>query len=93
MNKIGSKIMGYFAIQFVSEVYTLKEDTTHYRQIITDVELVVKANHSIFIIEKKKCHWEKKQQQKAVVVPTITIVHPYLDAMGLKYVHYIIRGV
>ena len=37
--------MGYYVIKFVSDSYTLQEDTTYNGQIISDVELVVKSQH------------------------------------------------
>ena len=37
--------------------------------------------------EKKKWYWEQKQHQQVIVVPTSTIVHPYLDIFLVKDAH------
>ena len=83
--------MGYYVIEFVSEAYTLQEDTTCEGKISTAGEMVVKVEYLRCIKEKKKCHWDKKQQQQLIIVLTRTIVHQFLDVIVVKYFHDIIR--
>ena len=45
--------MGYYVINFVSYAYTLREDTTCDRQIISSGELVVKAHYLGYMQENK----------------------------------------
>ena len=45
INKTYTTTNGYYVIMFTSEAYTLEDNTTVYRQIITAGELVVKAQH------------------------------------------------
>ena len=45
MNTTGSSTMGYYVIKFASEAYTLQEETTCNRQIISSGGLVVKAQY------------------------------------------------
>ena len=42
--------------------------------------------------ESKKLYWYQKHQQKSIIVPTRTILHPSLDAVAVKYVHAIPRS-
>ena len=80
-------------IAFVSEAYTLKDDTTWDGQIITYCELVFKAQYLIYIQEKRNWYWDKKHQEKVIIVPTWTIVQSCLDVMAVKDVHDITRSV
>ena len=53
-NATDSTTMGYYVIMFVSEYYTLQEETTCGGKISTDGESVVKAKYLIYMREKKK---------------------------------------
>ena len=50
--------MGYYVIKFLSEAYTLQEDTTYNVQISTSSELVVKAQYIPSMQYKTKWYWE-----------------------------------
>ena len=52
INTTGTSTMGYYVIKFVSETYTLQEDTTCEVQIISSGELVVKAQCISCMLEK-----------------------------------------
>ena len=56
-------------------------------------ELVVKSQRLGYIQENKKWYWELKQKQQAIVVPSHTIVHQYIDVMAVKYVQDIPRSI
>ena len=85
--------MGYCVINFVSEAYTLQYDTTCDGKISTDGELVVNDQYLICMQEKKKCYWDQKQQKQVIIVPTLTIVHPCVDVVVVKYAHNIFRSI
>ena len=73
--------MGYYVIKFISEAYTLQEETTCDRKLILAGELFFKAQYIIYIQDNTKWYWEKSPQQNNLLVPTRTIVHPCLDVM------------
>ena len=56
--------MGYYVIKFMSEHYTLQEETMYYVQISTSVELAVKSQYMNFMKYNTKWYWYKKTQQK-----------------------------
>ena len=45
---------GFYVIQFISEAYTLQNDTTIYGQVISAGELVVKSQY-LFSMQEKTC--------------------------------------
>ena len=45
INTTDTSTMGYYVIKFVSEAYTLQEDTTYNRQIFSAGQLLVKAQY------------------------------------------------
>ena len=76
-------------INFFSEAYTLKHYTTFNINIISSGELVIKTQYIICIQENTNLYWCKKNQQQYTIVTTQTIVHPCIDVVAVKYVHYI----
>ena len=84
MNTIDSTTMGYCVIKFVSESYTLQEDTTFHGKISTYGELFVKVHSLMCMQENTKWYWEQKHQQQVIIFPTGNIVHPCLDSMVVK---------
>ena len=93
MNTTDTPKMGYYVIKFVSESYTLQEETTYDIQIIPAGELVVKAQYLSCIQEKINWYWDHKNQQEVIIVPTQNFVHPCLDVVAVKYDHDIPKGV
>ena len=57
INTIDTTIMGYFVIKFMSEAYTLQEDTTCDGKICSSDDLAVKYQHMNFIQYNMKCYW------------------------------------
>ena len=51
-NTTDTSTMGYYVITFVSEAYTLQEDTACNGQIISSGEIVFKAQYLSYIQEK-----------------------------------------
>ena len=93
MNKTYTTTIGYYVIKIVSEVYNLQEYTACERQISKAGELVVKAQYSICMQENTKWYWYQKHQQKIIIVPTITILNPFIYVVAVKDVHNIHRSV
>ena len=93
MNTTYTETMIYYLIKFVLEAYTIQEGTKCDGKMSTSGELVFKVKYFSCMQEKSEWFWEKKYQQQAIVVPSLTIVHPCLDVMVMKYVNYIPRGV
>ena len=64
----------------------LKNNTTIDRKNISTSDLVVKAQHLCSM--QGKNHWYLEQQplQQTIIVPTSTILHPFLDIFGIIYV-------
>ena len=56
--------MGYYVIKFISEPYTLQEETVCNRKISIVGELVVKAQYMNYMQDNKKIYWGGKTQQK-----------------------------
>ena len=93
INTIDTSTMGYYVIKFFSEAYTLKYDTKCDGQISSASELVIKAQYLSCIQENKNWYREKKQQQKFIIFPTQTIVHPCVGFVAVKDFHDIPRSV
>ena len=83
----------FYIIMFTSGAYTLQENTTIDGQIITDGELVVKAQYLCSI--KKYTNWYYNQQLKhhVITVPTRTILHPQLEVNAVIDFHSILKNV
>ena len=81
--------MGYYVLKFVSKSYTLKDDTTCKGQIISAGELVFKSQYLSCMQENNNWYWEHKNRQQVIIFPTLSIVHPCLDAVVEKDVHYV----
>ena len=77
---------GFCVIQFISEAYTLKNNTTIYGQVFSAVELVVKAYYLFSMQEKTNWYWKQQPLQHTIIVPTLTILHPCLDVIIIRYV-------
>ena len=64
MNTIDPTEMDYYDIKFVSETYTLQEDSSCDRQVSTYGELVLKYCSLICMKENTKWYCEVKQKQQ-----------------------------
>ena len=87
MNKIYPNILGYYVVNYVSGAYTSQEENTFDGKIIKADEIVVKAKYLI-CTKERKWYREKSNQKQIMVVPTHTILHPYLDIIAVKDVQY-----
>ena len=81
-----TQTIGYYFIKFISEAYTLKNNTTIDRQIVTFGELVIKAQYLCYIQDRNNWYWGQYPQQQAIIFPTFTIIYSRLDVFGITYV-------
>ena len=70
---------GYNLIKFISETYTLQEETTCNGQISPAGDLFVKYQNMKYMQDNRNWYSEQSSQQKNMNLPTPTIVHPCLD--------------
>ena len=76
---------GYYFIKFISEAYTLQNNTTIDGKVINAGELVVKAQYILSMKDNSDWYWEKHPLQHTIILPTHTILHPRLDVVVIKY--------
>ena len=74
---------GYYVIKFISEAYTLQNNTTIHGQIISTGELVVRAQYLLSMQENNNWYWEQQLLQQTIIVPTRIILHPCLDVVEI----------
>ena len=77
---------GFYVIQFLSEAYTLQNNTKIDRQVISAGELVVKAQYLCSMQENTNWYWKQQPIQQTIILPTRTILHPCLDVIIIRYV-------
>ena len=83
----------FYVIQFISESYTLQNNTTIDGQLIYSDELVFKAQYFFSMQENTDWYWKQQPLQQTVIVPTCTILHPRLDAIIIRYVQDIPKDI
>ena len=76
----------FYVIQFISEAYTLKNNTQIYGQAISAGELVVKAQYVCSMQEDTDWYWKKQSLKHTIIFPALTIIHPRLDVIIIRYV-------
>ena len=70
-----------YVIKFISEAYTLLNNITIYRQIISAGELFVKAQYICSMQENYNWHWKQQSLQQHIILRTRTIIHTCLDVV------------
>ena len=75
----------FYVINFISEAYTLQNNTTIDRKNISAGELAVKAQYICSVQVNNNGHWEKQTLKHTTIVPTCTILHPCLNVVGITY--------
>ena len=71
---------------FISQAYTLKNNTTIYGQIISAGELVFNPKYICSMQGNNNWYWKQQPLQHNIIVPTRTTIHPCLDVVEIKYV-------
>ena len=84
LNTTDTPTMVYYVIKFVSDSNTLQEDNTCDVKIFSAGGLFFKAPNSSCMQENTNWYWDQKKQQQVIIVPTQTIVHPFLDVVEVK---------
>ena len=82
---------GFYVIQFLSEAYTLQNNTTIDGQVISAGELFVKAQYLCSMQENINWYWKQQPLQQTIISPTCTRIHPRLDVIIIRYVKYILK--
>ena len=76
----------FYLIKLLSDAYTLQNNATIDRQVISDGELVVKAQYLCSMQENTNCYWKQQTLQQTIIFPTRTILHPRLEVIIIRYV-------
>ena len=78
----------FYIIKFLSESYTLKNNTTIDGQVISAGKLVVKAQYPFSMQESTNLYWKQQPLKHNIMVPKCTILHPCLEVIVIRYVQY-----
>ena len=84
---------GLYVIQFLSESYMLQYNTKIDEQVISNGELVAKAQYPCSVQENIKWYWKQQPLQKTITVPTRTILFLLPDVITIKYFQDIPKNV
>ena len=84
---------GFYVIQFISEAYTLQNNTQIDRQVIYASELVFKTQYLRSMQENTNWYWKQLSLQQTIIFPTCTILHPRLDVVIIRNVQDIPKNV
>ena len=76
----------------LSNRYTLYMKKIHAIKNCKTGEMDTREYYLRCMQENTKWYWDQKMQHQAIVVPTCTIVHPWIDVMVMKHVHDIPRS-
>ena len=74
----------FYVIKFISEAYTLKNNTTIDGQVISASKLFFKAQYLWSMQENTNCYLKQQPLQHTIIVPTHTILHPRLDDITIR---------
>ena len=78
---------------FISKSYTLQDNKTIDGQIITDKELVAKAQYICYMEVDTSWYWNQHPQKHVITAPTRTILHPRLEVNEVADFHAIPKSV
>ena len=82
---------GLYVIKFLSDAYTLQNNTTIDGQDISTGKLVVKAQYLCSIQNNTNWYWKHQPLQLTIIVQTRTIIHQRLEFIMIQYVQDILR--
>ena len=75
-----------YVIQFLSEAYTLQNNTTIDGKVISYGKLVVNAQYLFSIQGTTNWYWNQQPLQQTITVPTCTILLPRIEFIIIRYV-------
>ena len=87
INTTGTTTHEFYVIMFISEAYTLQDNTTIGGQIITASGLVSKSKYPCSMQADTNWYWNKYPQQRFITVPTSTIINPRLEVNAITDIH------
>ena len=93
INKSDTTTNGLYVIKFISEAYTLQNNTQIDGQVISAGGLVFQAQYICYMQENYSWYWKQQPLQHTIIVPTRTIIHPCLGVVIITYVQYIPKNV
>ena len=82
----------FYVIKLVSDEYKLQSNTTIYGQVISDGELVFKAQYLCSMQENTNWYWKQQPLQQTIIVPTCKIINPHLEVIIIRYIQDIPRN-
>ena len=84
---------GFYVIQFISEVYALQKNTIIGGQVISDGELIFKAQYFCSMQENTNFYWKQQPLRQTIIVTTRKILHPRLNVIIIRYVQDVPKNV
>ena len=75
-----------YVIQFLSDAYTLQNNTTIDGKVISSGKFVDKAQYICSMQENTNCYWKQQPLQQTIIVSTRTILHTPLEVIIIRYV-------
>ena len=93
INKTDTKTNEFYVIMFTSEAYTIQDNTTLDRKIITAGGFVVKAQYCYSMQVDTNWYWNQHPQHNIRTVPTRTIIHPQPEVNSVTDFHSIPKSV
>ena len=88
INRADTNINGFYVIMFITEAYTLQNNTAIDGKFMSVGELVIKAQYIFFMKENTNWYWKQQPLQHNIMVPTRTILHPRPDVSVISHVQY-----
>ena len=85
--------MYYIVIQFLSELYTLQNNTKIYGHVISNGGLISKAQFLCSMQENTNWYWKHQPPQQTIICPSRTIIHARLDVITIQYVQDIPKNI
>ena len=76
----------FYVIKFISEAYALQNNATIYGKFISAGELFVKAQYLFSVQENTNWYCKQQPLQQTIIVPTLTVLHPRLDVILIRYI-------
>ena len=93
INTYKTTINGFYVIQFISDTYTLQNNTTIYGQVIYAGELFSNEQYICSTQENTNWYWKQQPLQHTIIVPKRRIIHSRIDAITIRDIQNIPKNV